>query len=77
MGSGEVGHGACAREIFGRKFWWPDGVCEGLRGLGFAEDAQRFIYRGTTVATSIGDVSRAIATENLSSKGRLPSLSCC
>jgi hypothetical protein len=31
-------------------------------GLGFAKVAQRFIYRGTTVATGIGDVSWTIAT---------------
>jgi hypothetical protein len=61
-GSGEVDDSAGSREIFGGKFWQPDGVSESLWGLGFAKVMQWFIYRGTTVATSIGDVSRAIAT---------------
>jgi hypothetical protein len=38
---------------------------------------QLFIYRGTTVATGIGDVSRAIATKNHSSDRRLPSSTRC
>jgi hypothetical protein len=45
VGFGEVDDGTNAREIFGGKFWQPDVVSESLRGLGFAKDAQRFIYR--------------------------------
>jgi hypothetical protein len=33
--------------------------------------AQRYIYKGTIVATGISDISRAIATENHSSDGQL------
>jgi hypothetical protein len=76
-GSGEVDNGMGSRQIFSGKFGQLDGVSESLRGLGFAKTAQRFIYRGTTVATSIGDVSRAIATENHSSNGWLPSSTRC
>jgi hypothetical protein len=47
-------------------------VSESLQQLGFANAAQQFIYRGTIVATGIGDVSRAVATENHSSDERLP-----
>jgi hypothetical protein len=63
-GSWEVDDGAASREIFGRKFWQPNGLSESLWELGFAKTTQWFIYRGTIVATSISDVSRAIATEN-------------
>jgi hypothetical protein len=49
-------------------------VSESLRGLGFAKVAQRFIFRGTTVATGNGDVSWAVTAENHSSNGRLLSL---
>jgi hypothetical protein len=76
-GSGEVDNGMGSRQIFSGKFCQLDGVSESLRGLGFAKAAQRFIYRGTTVATGIGDVSRAIATENHSSNGRLSSSTRC
>jgi hypothetical protein len=65
--AGEVDDGAGSREIFGWKFWQPDGVCESLWRLGFAKAAQWFIYRRITVATGISDVSRAIAIENHSS----------
>jgi hypothetical protein len=64
-------------QIFGGKFWQPNGVSESLRGLGFAETAQQFIYRGTTVATSISDVIGVVATENHSSDGPLPSSDPC
>jgi hypothetical protein len=57
--SEEVDNGVSSMEIFGRKFWQPVGVSERLRGLRFAKAAQRFIYRRITVATGIGDVSRA------------------
>jgi hypothetical protein len=77
MGSEEVDDGAGSKEIFGRKFWQADGVSESLRGLGFAKTMQQFIYRGTTVATDISDIIGAIATENHSSDGPLPSLDCC
>jgi hypothetical protein len=77
MGSEEVDDGAGSKEIFGRKFWQPDGVSESLRGLGFAKTVQQFIYRGTTVATSISGVIGAIATENHSSDGPLPSSDRC
>jgi hypothetical protein len=40
IGSGEVHNGVGSREIFGRKFWLPDGVSESLWGLGFAKAAQ-------------------------------------
>jgi hypothetical protein len=60
--SGEVDDGAGSREIFGGKFWQPDGMSESLRRLGFANHAHQFIYRGTTVATCISDISRAVAT---------------
>jgi hypothetical protein len=33
--SEEVDDSAGSREIFGRKFWQPDGVSESLRELGF------------------------------------------
>jgi hypothetical protein len=39
-GSREVDDGAGYREIFGGKFWQPDGVSESLQGLGFAKAAQ-------------------------------------
>jgi hypothetical protein len=70
-GSGEVIDGAGFREIFGGKFWQPDGVSESLRGLRFAKVMQQFICRGTTVATGISDIIGAIATENQSSDGPL------
>jgi hypothetical protein len=73
IGSEEVDDGAGSREIFGRKFWQPDGVSERLWGLGFAKATQRFIYRGTTVATGISDVIRVVATKNHSSEGSLRS----
>jgi hypothetical protein len=76
-GSGEVDDSKGSREIFGWKFWQPDGVSECLRGLGFAKATQRFIYRRITVATSISDVSRAIATENHSNNGQLSSVASC
>jgi hypothetical protein len=77
MGSGEVNDGTSSREIFGGKFYQPDGVSESLWEIGFAMAAQRFIYRGTTVATNIGDVIRDVATENHSSDRRLQSSACC
>jgi hypothetical protein len=70
---GGLDDGAGSREIFSQKFWHPDGVSESLRELRFVKVAQRFIYIGSTVAMGIGDVSRAIATENHNSDGRLPS----
>jgi hypothetical protein len=76
-GSGEVNDGEGCREIFGGKFWHPNGVKESLRELGFAKIVQRFIYWGTTVTTSIGEVSKVVATENHSSDGRLPSSEHC
>jgi hypothetical protein len=69
MGSGEVNDGTCSREIFGEKFWQPGGVSESLWRLGFAKIAQRFIYRGTTVAMGISDVIGTVATKNHSSDG--------
>jgi hypothetical protein len=69
IGSEEVNNGAGSKEIFGRKVWQPDSVSESLRGLGFTNDTQWFIYTGTTVATGISDVIRAVATENHSSAG--------
>jgi hypothetical protein len=38
---------------------------------------QQFIYRGTTVATGTGEVSKAVATENHSSDERLLSSAHC
>jgi hypothetical protein len=75
-GSGEVNDSTGSREIFGGKFWQPDGMSESLQGLGFAKAVQRFIYRGTTIATYISDVIRAVATKNNSS-GPLPSSNRC
>jgi hypothetical protein len=72
-----VDGGAGSRENFSGKFWQPDGVSESLRGLEFAKAVQRFIYRGTTVATGISYIIRAIATENQSSDGPLPSSDHC
>jgi hypothetical protein len=46
-------------------------------GLGFVKAVQRFIYLGTTIEMSMGDVSRTVATENHSSDGQLPSLAHC
>jgi hypothetical protein len=78
MGStGEVNDDPCSRKIFGGKFWQLDGVTECLRELGFAKDAQWFIYSRIIIATCISDVSRDVATENHSSNGRLPSSNCC
>jgi hypothetical protein len=61
-GSGEVDDDTGSREIFGGKFWQPDGMSESFQGLGFAKAPQRLIYMGSTVATDIGDISRAVAT---------------
>jgi hypothetical protein len=55
------------------KFWKLDSVSESLRGLEFAKVVQRFIYRVTTVTTSISDIIIVVGTENHSSDGRLPS----
>jgi hypothetical protein len=76
-GSGEVNDGAGSREIFGGKFWQPGDMSESLRGLGFAKAAQRFIYRGTTVATGISDVIGTVATKNHSNDMPLPLSDCC
>jgi hypothetical protein len=59
---GGLDDGVGSRENFGRKFWQPDGVSKSLQGLGFAKVVQWFIYRGTTVATGIGDVNMVVAT---------------
>jgi hypothetical protein len=45
MGSKEVDDSVVSREIFGGKFWQPDGVSECLRELGFVKTAQWLIYR--------------------------------
>jgi hypothetical protein len=70
-GSEEVNNDVGSKEIFGRKVWQPDSVSESLRGLGFTNATQWFIYTGTTIATGISDVIGAVATENHSSA------SCC
>jgi hypothetical protein len=75
--SEEVDDDVGSREIFGGKFWQPNGVSEILWGLGFAKGAQQFIYRRITVEMGIGDISRAIVTENHSSNGWLPSAAHC
>jgi hypothetical protein len=67
-GSREVDDGAASREIFGWKIWQPNAVSESLRGLGFANVMQQFIYRRITVAMGIGDGRWAVAIENHSSK---------
>jgi hypothetical protein len=77
MYSRAIDDSADSREIFDKKFWQPDGVCESLQRLGFAKTTQRIIYRRITVATGISDVHRAIATENHSSNRRLPSSAHC
>jgi hypothetical protein len=64
-GPREVNDDAGSREFFDGKFWQPNGVSESIQGLGFAKAAQWFIYRRITVATGIGDVSEAVATESL------------
>jgi hypothetical protein len=64
-------------EIVSRKFWQPDDVSESLCGIGFAKAVQRFIYRGTTIATVISDIIRVVANENHSSDGLLPSSDHC
>jgi hypothetical protein len=76
-GSGEVDGNTGSKEIFGGKFLQPDGMSESHRELGFAMVPLWFIHRGTTVATGIGNVIRAVATENHSSDGRLPSSTHC
>jgi hypothetical protein len=76
-GFGKLEHGADSREIFSRKFWQPDGLSESLQGLVFAKVVQRFTYRGTTITTGIGDISKAIAIEKHSSNGWLPSSTHC
>jgi hypothetical protein len=76
-GSGEVDDGAGSREIFGAIFWQPNGMSESLRGLGFTEATQWFIYRGTTIATGISDIIGAVATNNHSCDGPLPSSDQC
>jgi hypothetical protein len=70
--SGKVDDSTGSREIFGGKFWQPDGMSESLQGFGFAKATQWFIYRRITVTMGTSDVSRAIATENHSSNGQLP-----
>jgi hypothetical protein len=72
-GSGEVDDGVGSSEFFCEKFWQLDSVSERLRRLGFTKATQRFVYRGTTVATCISDIIGAVATENHSSDGPLPS----
>jgi hypothetical protein len=52
-------------------------MIESLWRLGFGKVTQRFIYRGTTIATGISDVIRVVATENHSSDGPLPSSDRC
>jgi hypothetical protein len=74
---GGLDDGAGCREIFGGKFLQPDSMRESHWGLVFAKVTQWFIYRGTTVAMGICDVIRAVATENHSSNGPLPSSDCC
>jgi hypothetical protein len=59
------------------KFWQPDGMSESVQGLGFTNAAQWLIYRGTTVAMGISDIIGAVATENHSSDGSLPSSDHC
>jgi hypothetical protein len=61
---GEVNNGAGYGEIFDRKCWHPDGVSKNLRGLGFAKDAEWFIYKGTTSSTGTCDVTKPVATED-------------
>jgi hypothetical protein len=61
VGSGKVEDSAGSMEIFGRKFWQPDGVSKSLWGLGFAKATQQFIYRATTVATGISDAIGLVA----------------
>jgi hypothetical protein len=62
MGSEEVDDVTGSKKIFGLKIWQSDGVNESIQGLGFAKVVEWFIYRGTIVATSIGDVNRVVAT---------------
>jgi hypothetical protein len=76
-GSEEVDDDTRSWEIFDEKFWQPHGVSESLKGLGFVKTAHWFIYRGTTVAMGISDVIKAVATENHSSDGTLPSSDHC
>jgi hypothetical protein len=59
--------------VFGGKFWQPSAMSENLRGLRFSKGVQRFIYRRTTTATSAGDVTRPIATEDHNGNGRMVS----
>jgi hypothetical protein len=73
----EVDNGTCSKENFGGKFWQLDDASESLWRFGFVKVVQQFIYRGTTAAMGIGDISRAIATKNHSSDGRLQSSACC
>jgi hypothetical protein len=44
-------------------------VSESLRGLGFAIASQLFIFRGTTLPTGTGDVSRPVVAEDHNSEG--------
>jgi hypothetical protein len=76
IGSGEVDDSTGSWEIFGGNFWQLDGVSESLWGLGFAKATQRFIYRGTTIAMTMSDIIKAVASENYNSDGRLPSSAC-
>jgi hypothetical protein len=62
MGFEEVDDVTGSKKIFGLKIWQSDSVNESLQGLGFAKVVEWFIYRGTIVATSIGDVNRVVAT---------------
>jgi hypothetical protein len=62
---------------FGGKFRQSDDMVESLRGLEFTNVVQWFMYGGTIVATDISDAIRAVATENHSSNGPLPSLDHC
>jgi hypothetical protein len=76
-GSGLVDDGVGSKEIFGGKFWQPNEVSESLRELGFEMTVKWFIYKGAIVATGIGDIIRAIATENHGSDEWLPSSAHC
>jgi hypothetical protein len=51
-------------------------MSENFWGLGFSMVVQRFIYRGTTAVTGVGEVTSLVATKNHSGNGWMTSLAC-
>jgi hypothetical protein len=69
-GVGDDGLGAPGNFLVGIFGWWHE---YHLRGLWFPKAAQLFIYRGTTLATGVGDFTSPVAIEDHSGNGRMKS----